>query len=350
MRIFIYEFVTGGGWYHVDPLNAPSGSLLAEGRAMASAICEDFAHIDGVQVTRLWDERLPGDPETLRVESLPVCSVEESNYRIETCIQEADAVLLIAPELQGELLQLARLVERAGKRLLSPTTAFIEIASDKAKLDHELRFVPATGMSFPSLPKTMRAKSCDHAPSDLRFPLITKPIDGCGSLHVRLIRTAAEWSKWCNGPTDFLVQEYCEGLPVSISSLHGPRGLQFLPPCLQVLSNDERFNYLGGKCPLTPNLVERCERQAGSALSILSNAGRGFVGCDIILGEEEDGSQDYLIEINPRLTTSYVGLRVLSETNLAQAMLDAALGKTPDLRWKPGTVSWSASGEVTYQP
>jgi predicted ATP-grasp superfamily ATP-dependent carboligase len=74
----------------------------------------------------------------------------------------------------------------------------------------------------------------------------------------------------------------------------------------------------------------------------------GYVGIDLILGEAEDGSQDYVIEINPRLTTSYVGLRALSNTNLAQAMLDVAQGREPQLDWKPGRVRWSADGVVEY--
>jgi predicted ATP-grasp superfamily ATP-dependent carboligase len=74
----------------------------------------------------------------------------------------------------------------------------------------------------------------------------------------------------------------------------------------------------------------------------------GWLGIDLILGEADDGSQDYVIEINPRLTTSYVGLRALSNTNLAQAMLDVALGHEPHLNWKPGKVTWSADGVVEY--
>ena len=46
-----------------------------------------------------------------------------------------------------------------------------------------------------------------------------------------------------------------------------------------------------------------------------------------MLGDAADGSRDYAIEINPRLTTSYVGLRALAEFNIAEAMLRAATGK-----------------------
>ena len=47
----------------------------------------------------------------------------------------------------------------------------------------------------------------------------------------------------------------------------------------------------------------------------------GFVGVDLILGADAEGREDLAIEINPRLTTSYVGLRALLHGNLAGLML-----------------------------
>jgi predicted ATP-grasp superfamily ATP-dependent carboligase len=52
----------------------------------------------------------------------------------------------------------------------------------------------------------------------------------------------------------------------------------------------------------------------------------GYLGVDLVLGESADGADDFVIEINPRLTTSYIGLRAAVEENLAAAMLDIAEG------------------------
>jgi predicted ATP-grasp superfamily ATP-dependent carboligase len=35
----------------------------------------------------------------------------------------------------------------------------------------------------------------------------------------------------------------------------------------------------------------------------------GYLGVDLILGEDGNGAVDCVVEINPRLTTSYVGLQ-----------------------------------------
>jgi len=66
----------------------------------------------------------------------------------------------------------------------------------------------------------------------------------------------------------------------------------------------------------------------------------GYVGVDLVLGAAEDGSRDFAIEINPRLTTSYLGLRQLAKSNLAEAMLSVAAGTTPDLKWRQEPVEF----------
>ena len=63
------------------------------------------------------------------------------------------------------------------------------------------------------------------------------------------------------------------------------------------------------------------------------------------LGDAADGSRDFAIEVNPRLTTSYVGLRALAEFNLADAMLKVAAGEDVEpFRWKPGRVRFAPDG------
>ena len=50
-----------------------------------------------------------------------------------------------------------------------------------------------------------------------------------------------------------------------------------------------------------------------------------------------------VIEINPRLTTSYVGLRALASCNLAAALLNVVAGQKPRLTWRDHhTVRWTA--------
>jgi hypothetical protein len=73
MRLCLYEFVTGGGWYGCPERELPE-SLRREGRAMLVALAADFSALAGVEVTVLVDRRCH-DLE------LPRCNVVEDERR-----------------------------------------------------------------------------------------------------------------------------------------------------------------------------------------------------------------------------------------------------------------------------
>jgi predicted ATP-grasp superfamily ATP-dependent carboligase len=72
----------------------------------------------------------------------------------------------------------------------------------------------------------------------------------------------------------------------------------------------------------------------------------GYIGVDLMLGEDAGSADDRIIEINPRLTTSYIGLRAAARTNLAMAILDVAEGRDPDLSFKSDVIEFDADGTV----
>jgi len=333
MRILLYEFVTGGGWFAIDAVEPPPDSLLAEGAAMRSAVAEDLAAIGDCEVEVLQDERFPLQMTSNRIRVRNVWSRGEAHFAFADAVDRNDAVVLIAPEFDAHLRSLAEQVERSGKRLLSPSSEFVDVAGNKLKACDALL---AADVNMPQSWQGYR-----DAPPPLAYPFLSKPIDGCGSHNVLLIRSDDDF-EWRD--ETMLVQEFCPGQAASVAMLCGPSGLHALAACTQDLTSDNgRFEYLGGSCPLPPPLNQRAQALARRAVAALPPA-IGYVGVDLVLGDAEDSSQDYVIEINPRLTTSYVGLRALSETNLAQAMLDVAMGREPQLKWRSGRVRFSADG------
>jgi predicted ATP-grasp superfamily ATP-dependent carboligase len=246
--------------------------------------------------------------------------------------------MLIAPETGGALLQRARLVEAAGGRLLSPASPVVEVAGNKQAT---AELLAAVGVRVP------RGKLWGHATPVLSYPAVIKPVDGCGSQNVQLLlnkSSSVERHEFIHG--SYRVEEFVAGLSASVAVLCGPNGHFALPACEQRLSTDGRFTYLGGRLPLEPDLDARARRLALAAVGALRQP-RGYIGVDLILGVSVDGSSDHLIEINPRLTTSYVGLRALSRTNLAAAMITVASGEAPTLSFKNEQVEFTASGNFT---
>ncbi len=181
------------------------------------------------------------------------------------------------------------------------------------------------------------------------FPAVVKPQFGSGSKGVRLMSSANEVRRWkfgCN-PTPLRVEEFCPGMAASVAFLCGPAARFALPPCRQRLSDDGEFRYLGGSLPLAPELAHRAMALARRAIASLPNP-LGYLGVDLVLGETADGSDDVVIEINPRLTTSYVGLRALARENLAEAMLDVASGRTPRLSFADRQLEFDSDGAIRW--
>jgi predicted ATP-grasp superfamily ATP-dependent carboligase len=135
-----------------------------------------------------------------------------------------------------------------------------------------------------------------------------------------------------------ILQECVAGMAASVAFLCGPGGNVPLVPARQLLSRDGRFKYLGGELPIEPALAKRAVAIGQRAVDCVPGL-LGFIGVDLVLGDSADGSRDHAIEINPRLTTSYVGLRELAGFNLAGVMLAIADGKSPgQLEWKANPI------------
>jgi predicted ATP-grasp superfamily ATP-dependent carboligase len=348
MRVFIYEFVTGGGGWSND--GPPTESLLAEGRAMVQAVASDFAALEGIEVVTTRDARLAElHPAGCRV--TPIASRAEEQAAVSGLAKSAEWTLLIAPETDGALVARCRLVEEGGGRLLSPPSACVAIAASKQLTAEQLslRGVP--------VPRGFLISSGTGAlPADLTFPVVIKPDDGCGSERIGVVNKRGRESfpkeVFRDGPPfigkdsrPLRVEEYVPGLPASVAVLSGPAGNQALPACQQLLSADGRFTYLGGRLPLPPSLDRRARTLALAAIAALPEP-RGYLGVDLVLGEADDGSGDRVIEINPRLTTSYIGLRALGRTNLAAAMLAIVRGKSPNLCFGSDQVEFTATGNI----
>ena len=328
MRILIYEAITGGAAWSQFGRGAPQGSLLAEGAAMVRAVTEDFAAIPGLAVCGLRDSRLPGLDLGRREERL-VHSADQERKRLVALAEECDWTLVIAPELDGILEERHGWLKHLAPRLLSPSGEFLRIACSKRATAERL-----AGHQVP-VPAEVQ--------EPYEFPLILKRDDGAGSMEMRLIHSLEELP-----PTlrkKYRLERYCPGLAASVAVMCGPESSIPLQPFEQILQ-PETFEYLGGRT-LLPPLVQRAQSLALAAIAAMPLT-TGYVGIDLVLGANEDGSQDVVIEINPRLTTSYVGLRQACRQNLAQAMLDLARGEAVDLRFREERVEFRADGSIVH--
>ncbi len=303
---------------------------------MLAAVAADFAAA-GIELDVLCDVR------SLDV-SLPECTIHEISSAAEEqqtlhrLAAEADWTLLIAPEFQRHLLTRCRTIEAAGGRLLGPSPECVALATDKHALCEHL------ARHGVNVPRGVALDPFDPLPSDFPYPAVLKPRDGAGSLGVERVEC---WSvARRNGPSPARLEAFCHGQPASVAVLCGPEHSVALPPCFQSLGGESGFSYLGGSLPIPDELAARAADLARRAVASLARP-LGYLGVDLVLGDQSSGAADVVIEINPRLTTSYIGLRGLFAGNLAAAMLAIASGQSPGLCWKPGPIAFEASGETS---
>lgn len=313
--------------------------MVSEGWAMLRCLVADLSAIDGVQVVTT----LAG-PANERYLPARVLPMSESNERsvFEALAAASDWTIVIAPESGGILRQRLEWVEASGGRILGPSPQAAALTGDKLRCEGMLRAanVPTT---------TSCPVSIHRVPADFSFPAVLKPRDGAGSTATFRIDNAAQVADIarCAGEetdaTEFLLQPFVPGLAASVALLASDDAVLPLLAGQQILSDDGRFRYLGGRIPLHAPLCDRAQTLARCAVAAVPGL-RGYVGVDLVLAWPDAGDAgDAVIEINPRLTTSYVGLRELARDNLARRMLDMAAGRPVEpIAWRCGPAVFTA--------
>jgi predicted ATP-grasp superfamily ATP-dependent carboligase len=333
MRVFIYEHTCAA---EMEP---SAISLRTEGWAMLAAILEDFSRLPGVEsVTLLRDP-------SLRVPS--GVEIRLAGADDETCFRDlaarADYSLVIAPEFADILTTRCRWVEESGGRLLGPSSAAVAVTADKFALASLFE-----RHGIPTPPCLLVTAGQVRAPETVpySFPLVSKPRHGAGSQSTFLLHSPQDLPRCVAEADDVVLQPFVPGQAASVAFLIGPGRCLPLLPATQILSRDGRFRYEGGEVPLPAELAWRAIELGRRAVAVVPGL-RGYVGVDLVLGKACDGSQDQVLEINPRLTTSYVGLRTLAVTNLAEAMWHVAVGEEiGEVMWRSGSVWFWPDGRV----
>ncbi|MCA9078550.1 MAG: ATP-grasp domain-containing protein [Planctomycetaceae bacterium] len=339
MQVFISEYVCGGAWTE-DQLPR---SLEREGLAMLRAIVSDFARQPDCNVVTTLDRDRP----SLGVEGVRerrVSSPEEEQDVFLELAASSDACLIIAPELGNVLTERCRAVESInGVQLLNPVSDVTHLCSDKLAL--------ARVLEHADIPTIETSEWGDRPDTEMSSgPVVVKPRFGAGSQGVRLfdtiehaVKANLEGAK-CNVDA-MIVQPFIRGMAISAGVIFLPNGHDFevLPIATQRLSTDGTFAYGGGTVPAeigshsaVRQLVERaCLRLTGLW---------GYIGFDLILPAFH-GDSPVIVEINPRLTTSYLGYRQLAKENLAARMLNDITWGEP-IEWAPHHVEFTPDGDV----
>jgi predicted ATP-grasp superfamily ATP-dependent carboligase len=278
MKVLVHEYVSGGGTLGgIAPGEA--AALLAQGRAMRDAMVRDLRALPGVQVN--------------------VC---DTMADWPGAVRHADAVWSVAPETGGVLAALCESVPPP--KWLGCTPRAIRIAGSKSATRELLA---GAGIAVPSTPGGAG-----------RF--VVKPDDGAGAVDTRVFDSFAAAAQALRA--GMTIESFVDGEPLSVSLLCA-RG------SAELLSVNRQRIRIGAEGALAFGgvdvAVEPADGARGRALQALAaDVARalpglhGFVGIDLVWHDRRGA---VVIEINPRLTTAYVGLSARLGRNIARDLV-----------------------------
>jgi len=325
LNLLIFEYVSGGGYAD----QKISASILSEGYGMLRSLISD-CKAAGHNVTTFIDSRLKTfNPPNEADKIVSVVSPDELSAKLPELSGAADAVYVIAPESGQVLEKLVENIEFSGGTPLNCEVDAIKRVSNKMKAYETLERM---GLKVPEtvlLDIHEKTDNIKRITKELGYPLVFKPLDGvsCGGLSlvkdadriVGAVKKVAHESM----SEQFIVQELIMGKAASacvISTGDKAVAVTLNRQFVTLASPDGESGYHGGAVPFEHSLEKEAFRAAERAVEGIGGL-KGYVGVDMILTNE----RAVVLEINPRLTTSYVGLRRVAEFNPAEAIINAII-------------------------
>lgn len=319
MKIFVYEYVCATMNQRPEAMPPRVASLMAEGRTMLTAAMEDCNAIAGTEV-RTIDNRAGH-------------ANEESAFR--QLADWCDFALIIAPEFDRILKTRCRWAIECRATLLGPPPEVVALCADKLALADvwEKADVPS--------PPTKLFDPWAFPP-----PVVVKPRDGVGAGDTYCFKDEATLHNY--RPTrPSIIQPYTgKASSYSVAFMIGPDHAIPLAPCSQDIAIDGQsgaLTYRGGRTlsptgPVWQRVVEKIQTLAAAAVAAVPGL-IGYVGVDLQI------NPDTVFEINPRLTTSYIGLRQLAQCNLMELLIRVVNGepcRSPS--WHANDVQFTPDG------
>ncbi|MBA3697113.1 MAG: ATP-grasp domain-containing protein [Methylotenera sp.] len=314
MRLLLLEYITAGG-LNRDTLKT---SLLEEAILMRDALLRDFSDIPDIELTTTYDARLsnPGYVAYAIPIDVNVNPIEIWQKLLTNC----DTALIVAPETSDILTKLTKMIEAAAIKNLGCHIEAVTVASDKY---YSYQLLTHAGIATIST-----YKITDIAVSKLisSHGFIVKPNDGAGCEATHYFSNKSDVQAWLVGREwgNLIIQPYQPGLPASISAVF-KNGQAWVLSCNEQLikiqaEGNKSVMLKGCRVNALNQYLDGFNKLANKIAATLPTL-NGFAGIDVIL----DKGNIYVVEINPRITTSYIGLRESLDYNPAQLILDSVL-------------------------
>ncbi len=366
MQLAVLEYLCGGGLASqiADGSNRHElQGLFQEGFGMLRSLTEDLVSC-GHSIVTVVDPQAMKDCDPAQLRSLANVQSVESRALVADgflthwirAARNVDRTLIIAPEIDGELMRITLAMLESDIAIWGATDSFLYNGCDKLAL-------AAAVHPRASYPKTWQATQWQEIANRDAESLeslhgdgwVLKDRFGAGCADIRYFSTAAALHQFLDSDEGLLapeprrrrnrhhwmVQRWIPGIPASLSCIADPEAGVKLVGCMgQSIERSEGVCYTGGYGPLLAGHHEFLQEWANSIVAPFSGV-RGWFGLDVVIcpsrGVDPPGSNSieidslgeflvgplhiHLVEINPRLTTSYIGWRNIIGPSLAEGVL-----------------------------
>lgn len=339
MKLLVFEYATALGIE--DP------SITVEGRNILEGLLNDLKST-GADYISPESAGIGYKPRDGEEKCNPVAVDGDLTGWLGENLSKYDACLAVAPEENLILYEITKILEKNDVLTIGSSSGAVFACSDKVETHRLLKddhpVVNGGKVSFNELKEHKNIFTGDRK-------MLVKPADGVSCTGVQVVRSYADFIKATahlkrnTSLPYFLLQDYVEGVSTSVSILStGKESVALSLNRQKININQGKLEYNGGEVPYEHPLAVDAKEIASKAVKSIGGL-KGYVGVDLLLGEE----QVHILEINPRLTTSYVALRQLLNFNLGKAIIGAVKGELPEDIEINGSLSFHKGEEITFK-
>ncbi len=292
-NILIYEYITGGGIINEDLTH----DLLYEAELILESLINDFSKIKTIDFKYLLDYRLKD-----RYGSSNSIIVKESDYNFTPDIyKNFNYVLPILPESHNILYHYSRFLEKNRIKKILSSSEIIKVMSDKKLFSN---FCKKAKIKHPLL-------ISDISKIKKNKLYVIKDRFGVGCSRIQII--SGKDLKHFDSKK-YIIQEYIKGKSFS-ASIFCSSGNFIILSFNEHQIKKNKNNYIKINKIIVNRNISNHPKICGLLNKLKNNVSSlsGYIGIDFIITDDDI----YIIELNPRITTSFTKLNSTLGINLA---------------------------------
>ena len=337
--ILVFEYFTASG--------KKDKCIISEAEALLIALIDDLKEYELDVVVNTSYSDILSEYDNVN----PIVIDEDIISWLEENASNFKKAIFIAAENNNNLYNITKILEDNGVSIFTSSSEACLICSDKSLTYETLSATVPQPRSFRFKidPKGYwkRAITNLHEKWQAEDPLtplklIIKPLVGVDCEDIVIIEDIDDLSydleEIFPPGSRIIVQEFIEGIDASVSLICSEGKAYPISLNEQFVElKDDKGIYLGGKIPFETEYKDDVFDVAKNACEAVEGL-NGFVGVDLLI-TNDDIYPVYLLEINSRFTTPYVGLKKIANFNITKAIIE---GNIKD-------IDISLDGEVEFK-